>query len=120
MTTDAATQSMQRIDTLLAHVWMVRAFLKHSDEAEDDEELQDVHRALYDFMLALGPAWDANDAASYLKLASKKYSKLKKASELFCEIQPEVSLHTNFVMAARSLTAAVAQIGHELQQSTDQ
>ena len=45
---------MQAIDAQLAHVWMVRAFLKHSDEAQEDDELAEVHRDLYDYMLALG------------------------------------------------------------------
>ena len=30
---------MCRVDALLSHVWMVRTFLKHSEEAEEDEEL---------------------------------------------------------------------------------
>lgn len=98
------------IDTLVSHVWMVRAFLKHCDEAIDDEDLQEVHRGLYDFMLALGPALDAGDNAQYLKQAKRKLRKLRKATELFVEIQPEVSSHTNFQMAARSLKTAVAQI----------
>lgn len=102
---------MHRIDTLLSHVWMVRTFLKHSDEAEDDEELCDVHRALYDYMLALGAPLKAADPAAYLRQARKKYAKLKQACELFREIQPEISQHTNFCMAAQSLTAAVGEIG---------
>jgi hypothetical protein len=110
----AADDSMQRIDTLLSHLWMVRTFLKHSEEAEEDEELRDVHRGLYDYMLALGAPLEAGDAAAYLKQAGKKYSKLKKAAELFLEIQPEVSSHTNFKMAARSLTAVVDEIGQVL------
>lgn len=101
---------MQRIDAEVAHVWMVRAFLKHSDEAAEDEELASVHRDLYDFMLALGPSLDAKDAADYLKMARKKLSKLRKATELFSEIQPEVSGHMNFKMAARSLELAVERI----------
>ena len=32
-------QRMQRLDELLSHVWMVRTFLKHSEEAEEDDEL---------------------------------------------------------------------------------
>ncbi len=44
---------MHQVDDWLSHVWMVRTFLKHSDEASDDEELAEVHRSLYDFMLAL-------------------------------------------------------------------
>jgi cob(I)alamin adenosyltransferase len=108
-------ERMQRVDTLLSHVWMVRAFLKHSDEAVDDEELASVHRELYDYMLALGAPLKANDADEYLRLARKKFSKLRQATELFAAIQPEVSSHTNFQMAAQSLTAAVSEIGALLQ-----
>jgi hypothetical protein len=42
---------------------MVRAFIKHSEEAAEDEELAEVHRELYDFMLALGGPLKAGDAA---------------------------------------------------------
>jgi hypothetical protein len=101
---------MHRIDSLLTHVWMVRTFLKHSDEAED-EQLAEVYRELYDFSLSLGASWTAQDAAAYLRQAHKKFRKLKAAAELFAEIQPEISTHTNFQMAARSLTVAVVEIG---------
>jgi hypothetical protein len=109
--------AMQRIDTLLTHVWMVRTFLKHSDEAQDDEELREVHRVLYDYALALGAAWQAQDAAAYLKQAHKKYRKLREARDTFVRIQPQVSTHTNFEMAARSLAAAVDEIGQVLAQA---
>ena len=105
---------MQRIDTLLSHVWMVRTFLKHSEETNDDDDLQDVHRTLYDYMLALGGPGTAGDARAFLKQAKKKLSKLRKATEMYLEIQPEVSSHTNFQMAARSLQAAVAEIDEVL------
>lgn len=108
-------EAMRRIDALLAHVWMVRAFLKHSDEAADDEELAEVHRALYDYHLAVGAAWRDSDAAEYLKLAGKKFSKLRAAAETFARIQPEVSAHTNFQMAVASLNSAVAEIGQILE-----
>ena len=101
---------MQEVDGWLSHIWMVRAFLKHSDEATDDEELADVHRGLYDFMLALGPSLDAGDAIRYLRIARKKLGKLKAATESFREIQPEVSGHMNFRMAAKSLTLAVRRV----------
>ncbi|MFM8174743.1 MAG: amidohydrolase [Pirellulaceae bacterium] len=110
---------MQEIDQQLAHVWMVRTFLKHSDEAAEDEELAEVHRALYDFMLALGPPYEEGDVSQYLKLARKKWSKLHGATQTFIQIQPEVSGHTNFRMAARSLQLAVAAIGR-LVESTPQ
>lgn len=111
-----ADDAMRRIDTLLSHVWMVRAFLKHSDEATEDEELCDVHRALYDYMLALGEPLRSGDSAAYLKQAHKKYAKLKQATKLFIAIQPEVSSHTNFQMAVQSLAAAVREVGEVLEQ----
>ena len=113
-----ADEVMKRIDTLLGHVWMVRTFLKHCDEVEEDDDLRDVHRALYDYMLALGATWKQQDAAAYLKQANKKLRRLREATRLFAEIQPEVSSHTNFQMANQSLAAAVEEIVRLLDQST--
>ena len=111
-----AQQAMQRIDGLLTHVWMVRTFIKHSEEVEDDPELSEIQRTLYDFMLALGNAWKAQDGEAYLKQAQKKFSKLRRATEEFAEIQPEVSTHMNFKMAVESLKLAVKEIGEVLVQ----
>ena len=107
--TDA--QYVEQIDALLSHVWMVRTFLKHCEEAEEDDELLDVQRALYDYMLALGGPLRDGDHEKYLRQAKKKLKKLRAANELFQEIQPEISSHTNFKMAAVSLNIAVTQIG---------
>ncbi len=112
-------QTMRRLDALFSHVWMVRTFLKHCEEAEEDDELREVHRGLYDVMLALGEPLSAGDAAAYLKQARKKLSKLNKATELFLEIQPDISTHMNFQMAAQSLRAAVAEIRALLEESPD-
>lgn len=98
------------IDRWLSHVWMVRAFLKHCEEAEEDDELRDVQRTLYDYMLALGPAIASSDHGKYLKQAKKKLKKLMAARDLFLEIQPEISSHTNFQMAAVSLDHSVTQV----------
>ncbi len=111
MNLDSFQQWASEIDDALSHVWMVRRFLKHCDEAEDDPDLQDISRDLYDFMLALGPARTAQDFRLYMKQANKKIKKLERATNLFVEIQPEVSGHTNFAMAARSLQLAVSSIG---------
>jgi len=107
---------MHEVDNWISHVWMVRTFLKHSDEATDDEELAEIHRGLYDFMLALGPSKDAGDAERYLRIARKKISKLKKTAAAFRELQPEVSGHMNFRMAAQSLSLSVHKIEELLQQ----
>ena len=107
---------MSEIDNWISHVWMVRTFLKHSDEATDDEELAEVHRGLYDFMLALGPSLDTGDAQRYLKIARKKIGKLRAVTADFVELQPEVSGHMNFKMAAKSLSLAVKQIDRLVQE----
>ncbi len=104
------SERMARIEELLTHVWMVRTFLKHCEEAEEDDELRDVYRGLYDYMMALSGSVVAAGPEAYLKMAKKKLRRLREATELFLEIQPEISTHTNFQMAARSLTIAVGQI----------
>ena len=109
---------MTAIDDQISHMWMVRTFLKHSDEATDDEELAEVHRKLYDYMLALGPTLEADDSAKYLRIAKKKLTKLCAAVELFHEIQPDVSGHMNYRMASHSLRVAVARIKHLIQSMT--
>ena len=76
------------------------------------DELLEVHRSLYDYMLALGGPLRDGDHLKYMKQAKKKLKKLKAANELFQEIQPEISSHTNFQMAAVSLNIAVEQIGN--------
>ena len=101
---------MRRIDDLLSHLWMVRTFVKHSEEAEEDDELNQVHRGMYDYMLALGGPWKEQNADAYLKQARKKLSKLQAVVRLFAEIQPEVSEHTNFKMARHSAETVVQEI----------
>jgi len=101
---------VRAIDAQITHVWMVRTFLKHCDEAEDDEDLREIVRNLYDFILAVGPVTDHMDTAVYLKMAKKKKRRLVAATQLYEQIQAEVSGHTNFVMAARSLRLAVDSI----------
>ena len=107
---DVRWAKIREIDAEVTHLWMVRTFLKHVDEAEEDDDLRDVVRDLYDFILAVGPVDEDIDPAVYLKMAKKKLSKLRKATELYEEMQPEVRGHTNFVMAARSLRLCVDRI----------
>ncbi len=104
------SELVAELDAELSHVWMVRTFLKHCEEAEEDDELREVHRQLYDYMLALGGPLKDGDHPRYLKMAKKKLRRLKEANELFQEIQPEISSHTNFQMAAVSLQRSVNRI----------
>ncbi|WP_168565860.1 amidohydrolase [Crateriforma spongiae] len=114
---ETLTAQVQAIDRQVAHLWMVRTFLKHCDEAEDDEDLRDIVRDIYDFILAVGPVDEVDDPAAYVKMAKKKLRRLRRACDLYVEIQPEVSGHTNFVMAARSLQIATEAIAEILERS---
>ena len=101
---------MERINGLLAHAWMVRTFLKHSEEVQSDPEMLEVHRMIFDYCRAVEPAYQRRDAAEYLHRARGKFSKLKKQAEFFAANYRRVSDHTNFQMAALSLSGVVAEI----------
>jgi hypothetical protein len=89
---------------------MVRTFLKHADEIQDDEELLDVPRTLYDSIRAVEPAFQRGDVAEYLRRLGGKLPKLRRAAELLEREHKRVSDHTNFQMAALSLTGGVRQL----------
>src|SRR5437660_4788099 len=107
MTADAA---MERINRILAHAWMVRQFLKHADEAQDDEDMLEVHRMIFDYLRAVEPSYQRKDAAEYLHRARGKLPKLRRVAEFFGREYKRVSDHTNFQMAAASLSFCVVQI----------
>jgi hypothetical protein len=113
MTAEAA---MERINLILAHAWMVRNFLKHADEVQEDEQMLDVHRMIFDYSRAVEPSLQRRDAAEYVRRARGKLSKLKKIAEFFHENYARVSSHTNFQMAAISLKFVVQQIEEVLAQ----
>lgn len=101
---------MERLNTILAHAWMVRTFLKHADEVQDDEELLAVPRMIFDYVRAVEPAYERKDAKEYLHRAGGKLAKLRRVAQLFEQEFRRVSDHTNFQMAAISLCACVRQI----------
>lgn len=101
---------MERIDTALAHAWMVRAFLKHAEEVQDDVEMLDVHRMIFDYTRALEPSYERRDAQEYLRRARGKLPKLRKSAEFFGREYKRISDHTNFQMAALSLLGVVQQL----------
>ena len=92
----------------MAHAWMVRTFVKHSEEAEDAVELLALPRQVFDLSMALESR--TADPAAYHKMLSKKLGKLRKAAEQFAADAPQVSTHTNFQMAARSMSVVVAEL----------
>src|SRR5206468_1928166 len=46
-------EAVERLNILLAHAWMIRTFLKHADEIQEDEELLSVPRTLFDSIRAV-------------------------------------------------------------------
>jgi hypothetical protein len=103
-------EAVERLTTILAHAWMVRTFLKHADEIHDDEELLDVPRTIFDYVRAVEPAYQRQDHKEYLHRIRGKLSKLRRAAELFAAEHRRVSDHTNFQMAALSLSGCVQEI----------
>src|SRR4051812_21361524 len=103
-------EAMERIDALLSHAWMIRNFLKHADEIAEDAEMLEVHRMIFDYSRAVEPSLQRRDAAEYVRRARGKLSKLKRQAEYFAAEYRRVSDHTNWQMAARSLSVAVADI----------
>jgi hypothetical protein len=103
-------QAVERLNTVLAHAWMVRTFLKHADEIQEDEELLDVPRTVFDYVRMVEPAYQRRDFADYLRRIKGRLPKLRRAADLFAREFRRVSDHTNFHMAAASLTGCVREI----------
>jgi hypothetical protein len=101
---------MESLNTVLAHAWMVRTFLKHAEEIQDDEDLLAVPRMIFDYIRALEPSYERRDATEYLHRARGKLPKLRRVAECFAQEFRRVSDHTNFQMAALSLSACVRRI----------
>ena len=102
--------AVARLNTVLAHAWMVRTFLKHADEIQASEDMLDVPRTLYDTIRAVEPAHLRGDLADYLRRLKGKLPKLRRAADYFAAHFKEFSPHTNFEMAAASLLGVAKQM----------
>ena len=49
-------EAVRRINVQLAHAWMVRTFLKHADEIQDDADMLEVPRMIFDYCRAVEPS----------------------------------------------------------------
>ena len=103
-------EAVGRLEVVLAHAWMVRTFLKHADEIQEDEELLDVPRTLFDSIRAVEPARERGDTKEYLRRLQGKLPKLRRVAEFFAREYRRASTHTNFEMAALSLSGCVRQL----------
>jgi hypothetical protein len=92
----------------LAHAWVVRAFVRHSDEAEDFPEITGIGRAVFDVTRALETRVD--DPAGYFRMLRKKLGKFQRAIEQFAGEAPQVSTHTNFRQSVISMRAVGSRL----------
>jgi hypothetical protein len=100
-------ESVARLNTVLAHAWMIRTFLKHADEIQASEDMLDVPRTLYDSIRAVEPAFLRGDLADFLRRLQGKLPKLRRAADYFAAHFKNFSPHTNFEMASASLLGVV-------------
>src|SRR5690606_10026311 len=101
---------VKKLDVILAHAWMVRTYLKHADEIQENEEFLEVPRTIFDYIRATEPARLRGDYAECLHRARSKLSKLKRVSTFFSENYKQITDHTNWQMAAVSLAGCVQAI----------
>lgn len=103
-------EAVSRLNTILAHAWMIRTFLKHADEIQDSEEMLETPRTLYDSIRSVEPAHERGDHADYLRRLKGKLPKIRRAADYFSTHFREFSPHTNFEMAALSLQGVVRSL----------
>jgi len=106
---------VDRAQQVMAHAWMVRTFIKHSEEIDEFPELMGIVRSVFDTACALETRID--DPAGYFKMLSKKIGKLRKAAEQFAIDAPQASAHTNFQQAVISMNACVEELQQLLAES---
>ncbi|NBY03615.1 MAG: hypothetical protein EBQ87_16830, partial [Planctomycetes bacterium] len=78
-------QLIASIQGVLAHLWMIRTFLKHADEIQDDENMLEVPRTLFDYIRATEPAYQRADWPDFFHRLNGKFSRLKKANLYYQE-----------------------------------
>ena len=77
---------------------------------QEDVEMLEVHRMIFDYCRAVEPSYQRRDAQEYLHRVRGKLPKLRRQAEFFAENFRRISDHTNFQMAALSLRGVVAEI----------
>src|SRR5204863_3990596 len=93
----SAEHAVARCQTILAHAWMVRTFVKHSPEVEEFPELMGIVRNVFDLCRSVESR--VSDPPAYIHQLRKKLSKLKAAAAQFALDAPVASDHTNFRQA---------------------
>ncbi|HSG73013.1 MAG TPA: amidohydrolase [Planctomycetaceae bacterium] len=99
---------VEQCQKVMAHAWMVRTFVKHSEEVEDFPELMGIVRAVFDTSRALETR--VEDPPGYLKMLRKKIGKVRVAANQFEADAPSASTHTNFQQAVISMNFCLDQL----------
>jgi hypothetical protein len=111
---DPLTRLVLRSQNIMAHAWMIRTFIKHSDEVEDFPELNEMARTIFDVFRAVET--QVNDPVAYFRTVRKKVGKLRSAADQFKKDAWHASTHTNFQQAA----IASKFLGEQLQELLEQ
>ena len=106
--TPTPEQIVSECQDVMAHAWMVRTFVKHSEEAEEFPELMNLARTVFDIARALETR--TGEPAGYLQMLRKKIGKLRRAAEQFRADAPRASAHMNFQQAVLSINACVRRL----------
>jgi len=106
---------VERTQKTMAHAWVARAFVRHSDEAEDFVELMVIGRAVFDLSIALETRLE--DPAAYFKMLTKKIGKFRAAVKQFAIDAPQASTHTNFQQCVISLQTCVDDLTEAIEQA---
>lgn len=101
-------ETVARCQIILAHAWMVRTFVKHSDVTEDFPELMGIVRSVFDTARSLESR--VEDPKAYIHQLRKKIGKLRAAAAKFRHDAPLASDHTNFKQAVISMDGCVAEL----------
>lgn len=106
---------VERTQKLMSHAWMIRTFVKHSDEVEDFPQLNEMARTIFDVFRAVET--QTHDPAGYFKTVRKKLDKLQAAAEQFAKDAWHASTHTNFQQAVIASRFLVEQLSDLLAQA---
>ena len=106
------TKLVERTQKLMSHAWMIRTFVKHSDEVEDFPQLNEMARTIFDVFRAVET--QTLDPAGYFKTVRKKLDKLQAAAEQFAKDAWHASTHTNFQQAVSASRFLVEQLSELL------
>jgi hypothetical protein len=99
---------VRRCQVVMAHAWMVRTFVKHSEEVEEFPELMGIARVVFDTSRALEAKLE--EPPAYLRMLRKKIGKLRSATEQFRRDAETSSTHTNFRQAVISMEGVIAEL----------